>query len=311
MSYRLLSLVGLLSTQLFCLNSFALVDYSESVASSPRKTFRSTRPKKTIKQSFAKVDTGPSLKLRFNTELKTGIETVELKDDGSNAKVNLYKLDAHFQSNFNMFLDANYWYAASKDKGIAEEVKEQKGNPRFALGFNWLRFGKPAEAAVLDIIAGVSLKETASAFATSRNDKFLGVETSKRFYNFAIGLGAEYHIVGNPDNHSEMSIGDIRKYYATMGWIATPDIAFQVDGVSYTINESTDFDRASYLKEELTFSYLEPKLMLKLSPHVGLEMGGLFRLESPKSDQDLLEARLWNLSGAYGNSMFFKLNIVM
>jgi len=54
---------------------------------------------------------------------------------------------------------------------------------------------------------------------------------------------------------------------------------------------------------------LSPKLNLTLAPAVNLEMGARFRTNKAKSEQDLKSAKLFDLHGAYTNSLFAGLNL--
>ncbi|MGZ3808525.1 MAG: hypothetical protein ACXVCE_10590, partial [Bacteriovorax sp.] len=60
-----------------------------------------------------------------------------------------------------------------------------------------------------------------------------------------------------------------------------------------------------------SFSTLSPKMNLTLVPAVNLELGARFRTNKPKSDQDLASAKLFDLHGAYSNSLFAGLSFTI
>ena len=79
--------------------------------------------------------------------------------------------------------------------------------------------------------------------------------------------------------------------------------------VSVAQGDSTNGQKS--VSEKSSFSYLEPKLALTISPMVQLELGGNFRTKKLKNTDDILGARLWDMKAAYGNSIFTGLNISM
>jgi len=76
------------------------------------------------------------------------------------------------------------------------------------------------------------------------------------------------------------------------------------------LSESKSQERVSRLENEVSFGYITPTLSLVLSPGVGIDLGATFQTRRvKKEDQDsLLGARLWELPGAYGNTLFAGLN---
>ncbi|MBY0416286.1 MAG: hypothetical protein K2Q18_19080, partial [Bdellovibrionales bacterium] len=201
----------------------------------------------------------------------------------------------------NVFLDASYW-SASGDTGRAN------GNPKIILGFNWLRFGNPSDEARLDIYGGVKLSAS-SKLGSSRTDKIVGAETTKRFGTFGLGIGYDMSIVGTPGNAEENSVGNINRLTISGGWMVSQDIQFEVEAENFTINVGADESRSNRLKEKVSFSTLSPKLNLKIVPAVNLEMGARFRMKKAKEEANLMAAKVFDLHGANSNSLFAGLNI--
>ena len=80
---------------------------------------------------------------------------------------------------------------------------------------------------------------------------------------------------------------------------------------NYKISEASNTSGANYLKNSITFSSLSPKLNLTIVPAVNLELGARFRTNKPKSDQNLSSAKLFDLHGAYSNSLFAGMNFTI
>jgi hypothetical protein len=193
--------------------------------------------------------------------------------------------------------------ADSDDAPITEQTSSQNGNPEVILGFNWLKFGRSHELATIDLYAGHSFRSR-SDLGSSRNDIITGVETSKRFHEFFIGLGYEYQMTGTPEDIGEADIGNIQKLMATIGWRATPDIQFIIEGESVKVRASDDSFRALRLDEELSFASVSPKIGLGLRPYIQLELGARFQTREVSDSSKLFQTRLWSMGGAYGNSIF-------
>ena len=176
------------------------------------------------------------------------------------------------------------------------------------LGLNWLEFGSGADSGNISFIFGYVMGQENSSFAHSRSDKIVGVETSKRFYDFALGLGYRFMMTGSPASEQEMDIGNIGQLIGSIGWMATPDIRFVVEAGTYSIASNPSSAHNKRLLEGVSFCYASPSVLLGISTFVQLELGGVFRSKRVKGD-DLIDARLYNLKGAYGNSVFSGLNM--
>lgn len=160
----------------------------------------------------------------------------------------------------------------------------QAGNPEALLGFNWFRSGGDADLTKVDIYGGYSFKANNSLFGSSRNDQIFGLHTSKRLLDFAIGFGGEYRKTGTPSKADDLSIGDVTKLEASLGWAATNDIRFSMEASMIKV-KAADLGLQNGLKNTLDFSTLSPKMHLGLSSYVELEFGAVFRTRKTTSEK--------------------------
>lgn len=300
MQKKLLSLALLLAVS----NSFALIDYSdEDESSGPVKK----SVKKISKSSSPSNGQGGGLIELAMKYDSTNVTT----QDGRSGTIDTAKTRLFMQTPHSLFMDLSYWQAGSND--LYSTSSYQKGNPVGIIGFNWFKFGQGSEAARVDLYAGYSMKATNSLFGSSRNDMIYGVHSSKRILDFALAFGGEYRNVGTVNDTKEMQIGDITRLHASLGWVATQDIRFSVETNMYTVKAATSSKDVYHLSNNLNFATISPKLLLGLTPNVELEMGASFQTRkaqvSDKENENMLDARLNDLQGAYGSSLFAGLNI--
>ncbi len=280
---------------LLSINAHALVDYSETVSAPEDKA-----PANRSMQKIAKPQSssgGRSLSWKADLSLTTNYEALEI---GGN-KYGVINIGTHIQTPMNIYFDASYWNAKG-DEGSSS------GNPKLILGFNWLRFGSPGDEARLDIYGGAKLSSS-SILGSSRTDKIIGVETTKRFGTFGLGLGYDMTLVGKPKNADENAIGNIGRIAVSGGWMVSNDIQFEVEVENFTINKAKDESRANRLMEKASFSTISPKLNLGLAPAVNLELGARFRMKKAKDEANLMAAKVFDLHGANSNSLFAGLNL--
>lgn len=275
------------------LNANALVDYSETVAENNKEG--------PVNRSATKLE-GPrsnskALIWKSDFSFNANYEAREIEAE----KIGVVNLNTHLQTPFNIYLDLTYWNAQNK-------AGSQSGNPKAIIGLNWLRFGGPSDEARLDIFGGARLAAS-SELASSRTDKIFGVETTKRFGTFGIGLGFDMTMTGAPKKETDMSIGNIQRIALSGGWMVSNDIQFELEVENFKINQASDNTRTNNLAKRVSFSTLSPKLNLSLAPGIGLEMGARFRTNRPKTEQELASAKLFDLHGAYSNSLFAGLNL--
>ncbi|OUR97801.1 hypothetical protein A9Q84_06265 [Halobacteriovorax marinus] len=300
----MLKILASLFTLSISFQCFALVDYSEveDVKSSRRAAPNRNQPaiiRKAPAQKASSNNSGGG----GNFELSTLYEQQQVSaqtDDGDLSKVSFV---GHFQTDYNLYLDVSYWMANATLNSSETSGDYEQGRPKVILGFNWLRFGKAQEMSTVDLFAGGVWKGSDSV-ASTRTDKIIGIETSKRFYIFALALGYEYHLTGTPESESETAIGNIGILKTSLGWMVSGDISFVLEAGMVKIDSDSNLDRANRLTESTQFSYLRPSALLGLSRSVSLEIGGVFRTRRARDVDTLLGAKLWNVPGAYGNSLF-------
>lgn len=274
------------------LNAFALVDYSEPVSDS--KTLSKMKSEAQLQSPKSE---SKSLIWKSDLSFNTNYETMEIDTQ----KVGAINFNTHIQTPFNVYLDMSYWTAQMNNVS-------QNGNPKFLIGFNWLRFGNPSEEARLDIFSGMKLSSS-SELASSRTDKIFGVETTKRFGNFGLGISYDITLSGTPKNDQDLSIGNINRIAVSGGWMVSNDIQFELEVENFKINQSSDTVRENYLSKAISFSTLSPKLNLTIAPAVTVELGARFKTNKAKSEQNLVMAKYFDLHGGYSNSLFAGLNL--
>lgn len=302
---KLLPPIMLLS--LLTTNAYGLVDYTESSSAPEVPAARNAPPAAAATMIRREAPTrssasnGPAA-----FQLAAGYESLSFNLDGEDSKLGFTKIHAHFQTNYDIFMAASFWRATTDSALLSESSDSQNGNPQAIIGFNWLRFGAAQEMATIDLYGGGSFRGN-SDLASSRSDTIAGVETSKRFYDFFLGLGYEMRLTGAARNNDERDIGNIQKLSASLGWRATPDIQFIVEGSSVTVAPG-DETKSMFLKDKQSFASITPKLGLFLRPVFQLELGARFQTKAANNPEALVDARLWDLSGAYGNSLFANIN---
>lgn len=295
MKKSLLLTCAAVSTCLFS-NAHALVDYSNTVGS-PEEKGPANRVMQ--KMSASPGAGGRSLTWKSDFSFATNYESLEINDN----KYGVLNMNAHIQTPMNIFIDASYWNANGNEGSSS-------GNPKLILGFNWMRFGNASDEAKLDIYGGAKLSSN-SMLGSSRTDKIVGAETTKRFGTFGVGIGYDMTIVGTPKNSEENAIGNIARLTVSGGWMVSEDIQFEVEAENFSINPAKDAGRTNRLKEKVSFSTLSPKLNLGLSSAINLELGARFRMKKAKEDSNLMAAKVFDLHGAHTNSLFAGLNITL
>lgn len=279
-------------------SAHALVDYSNTVGTPEEKA---PAPNRMTQKMSAPSSNGGGRSLSWKSDLSftTNYESMEMGDN----KYGILNFNAHIQTPMDVYLDASYWNANGNEGSSS-------GNPRLILGFNWLRFGSGSDEAKLDIYAGAKLSSS-SMLGSSRTDKIVGVETTKRFGTFGIGIGYDMTLVGTPKNSEENAIGNIGRLAVSAGWMVSQDIQFEVEAENFSINPGKDESRTNRLKEKVSFSTLSPKVNLGLSSAINLELGARFRMKKAKEDANLMAAKVFDLHGAHSNSLFAGLNLTL
>jgi len=273
---------------MFSMQAFSLVDYSDS---------ESTAKVNTTTTKMSPRENSSSLIWKSDFSLETNYELLKINQD----KVGLLNIGTHIQTPFNVYFDARYWQANSNQGSSA-------GNPKLVLGFNWLRIGSQTDMAALNLYGGAMLSSS-SFLGSSRTDKLFGIETTKKFGNFGLGIGFELGMSGAPKNSTEMAIGNTQKIEISGGWMATNDIQFEVSAENFKINKNTEYQVTQSLQKELSYSTLTSKMNLQIFPAVNFEFGARFPMKRAKSEQDLAQAKLINNHGTYSSTVFSGLNL--
>jgi hypothetical protein len=298
---------------IFCLtqNSFALVDYSAEeniVPNRPSKKPKRSSIKKKARQSKISKSSGFS---RNNSsyvpsgmfDINIAYSTISLETELTSAKINVMKFEGHFETGVNIYFDAKYWMADTSAENLTTTSESQAGNPEIVMGFNWLSFGTGGNYTNIDLLAGIRLSADDSELGASRTDKIIGVSTVKRFNQFALGLGYKYYLTGTPDKDSELNIGSMSKLSATIGWMVSNDIQFELEGAVFNINKSRSTVKSNILMESDSVGTISPKLNLKMASLVNLNLGATFISKKPKNRDRLIGANLWDVHGVYGTSI--------
>lgn len=290
MQNRILKTVSFLFLLSFSTNLFALVDYSDSDSSASKTT-------NTSSMKMSPRESSSALIWKSDFSLETNYELLKINQE----KVGLLNIGTHVQTPFNVYFDARYWQANTNTGSSA-------GNPKLIMGFNWLRLGSQADMASLNLYGGAMLSSN-STLGSSRTDKVFGVETTKKFGNFGLGIGFELSLSGAPKKSTEMAIGNAQKIEISGGWMATNDIQFELSAENFKINKNSENVAANSLQKDLSYSTLTSKMNLQIFPAVNFEFGARFPMKRAKSEQDLANAKLINNHGTYSSSVFSGLNL--
>ncbi len=303
----------------FSTSTYALVDYSEMTSAAPvRQNNNNPAPQvappaqppaaQMVQREAPRTQGSGNHQSWFN--MSAGYEALSFNGQESENKIQFTQLRASIHTNYDLFLQLAYWQAQSSSAELTESSRSQQGNPMALLGFHWLKFGAPHELGTVDVYGGASLKGS-SDLASSRTDRLAGIETTKRFGDFLIGLGFDYRFSGNPKNGQEYAIGNVQRLSATLGWMATPDIQFLVEGTSARVMNALDSGAVNFLAENQSLGFVTTKLGLGLRSFVQLELGARFKTKEANDTNSLVGARLWDLSGGFGNSLFANLNLAI
>jgi hypothetical protein len=277
--------------------SFALVDYSETVSQNEEKKGMSSKAGKPTSMASMSSSGARSMTWKADYSLTTNYESMEIKGE----KYGVMNVGFHLQTPFDVFIDSSYWNASGNNGSSS-------GNPKVILGFNWLKFGNPSEEARLNLFGGMKFASS-SVLASSRNDKIVGAETTKRFGSMGLGVGYDLTMVGASKRETEKSIGNISRIVVSAGWMVSNDIQFELDIENFSIAADTKSVKANRLDQKVSFSTLSPKLHLGLATAINLELGARFRIKKASEEANLLSANVFDLHGANANSLFAGLNL--
>lgn len=277
--------------------TYALIDSEVVPVNEEKKSTNNSFQKISNKSSSENGNRG--LAWKSDLSFTSHYESMDIKGE----KYGVLKFDTHVQTPANIFFNASYWHAQTGKTNSS-------GNPKLVLGFNWLKFGSPSDEAKLDLYAGVKLKSN-SLLGSSRTDKVFGIETTKRFGTFGLGIGYDLTMVGRAGSIDEMAIGNINRLVVSGGWMVSQDIQFELELENFKVTNSSDTGVVNRLKENVSFSTFSPKLNLGLAPAINLEMGARYRIKKAQESANLINGRVFDLNGANANSLFAGLNLTI
>ncbi|MFN8369697.1 MAG: hypothetical protein U0T83_03625 [Bacteriovoracaceae bacterium] len=291
----------------FPLTALALVDYSSEADSDGRAGVNPKSPGNISVKKMEQPRAATSAHDPF-LALSTNYQSIKVQRPNEEGSIGIYNLNAHFDTNANIFSDISYWYGTSNISSLTTTSSMQKGNPVVKLGFNWLNIGDRSDKARIDLYGGVSVKETDSELASSRTDKIAGIMTTKRFDQFAVGLGGELILTGKPKKYGETEIGNITKFGAEAGWVVSQDIRLSLEG-SVTRISHADNSGEYTLQKDQSFSTASPKLFLQLFQSAEAELGVVIPTRKANINDDRVFAiRNVSTPGMYGTTLLFGLN---
>ena len=272
----------------------ALVDYTDAASDEEP-------PAVSVVSAVAKSEAG-SL---GSWVLAMGYRQMEANLGSTDAKAGIWDVAGRFERG-NLYMDVGHWTGSAGGEGGS------KGNTTAVLGMKWLQ--QTDTGAGLDILVGSTFGTKGSELAASRSDKHVGMVTTKRFGPAVLGLGYTLTMTGAPRSSEEMAVGNIRKAHALLGLPLGGKMNILFEAGAYRIAASPSGDMAASvlrLKEKVSFGYLSPKILFALGNSAfRLHLGGIFRTKRLKDD-NLLSARLWELEGSYGNSVFGGLDVFL
>lgn len=316
----ILKISTILSVCLFFPMAYSLVDYSmpdeslerrlESKEQQRATTVRTAAPTSTSSARTSK-NSGPTF-----LSILTKYDSLNVKDNASDThgKMSVVSGEVRIQTPLNIFLTASYWQANTQDTEISQSSVYQKGNPKVVAGFNWFSFGDASNATKADIYGGASFAASNSLIGHSRNDKLLGIQTTKRFYDVALLIGGEFVSTGKVHNNDDMNIGNIMQFTAAIGWVVSRDIKFSLEGHTTKVASARQDVVGKKLRNDFSFASVTPSLILNIMPSIELELGANIQtkkaqlVRSEIEEQNLLDTKLLDYKGCYGNSIFAGLN---
>ena len=288
-------------------STHALVDYGEQ-ESTPvvkRVSRPKSKPRAISRGSTGAKSSGNSSGIN-SIQFKTSYQSMDVAIDNAEGaqKYGLIQIQGKIDTSYNFYVMGDYWQGRITESADRSKGADQKGNPSLRVGLKWFESGGKQDGTRADLIAGLSMGQSDSEIAHSRDDRIFGLTTYKRFFNMVLLLSGEYRDTGTPENSSHLSIGNILGLTASLGWIVSNDIRMSLSAHRYRISQGNPSDQNPLL-ETISVATLVPRLSLTLVPMVELDIYGVFRTNKPvlAQGQDLTEARLLDIPGAYGNTI--------
>lgn len=283
--------------------SWALVDYSDN-EDDGNFTPRSSRVVTKAPGPRKKKSSSGGFGFISSWGANLGYENIQVKTPGHDDSVNSYLMGLHLETEYNVYLSVGHHWFSTNDRNLASSAKTESGNTTAIVGLHWLKMGDDKNGANFDFYLGAVFPHQQSPLASTRQDKIVGVETAKGLGRMSLGIGYELRLTQGPKLESELSIGDIQILKAAMSLQATNDIRVLVEASSIKINPGDNEDEDYRLDAEREFIRISPALYLGIFPSVNWVIGANFRTKEDSEDSRLVDARLWEISGVYGNSVF-------
>ncbi len=298
----MLKKISLISTLFYSINIFALVDYSDESENRTDKIGRALGKNIAAQSTSSKEISINSSPNKYIVSL--GGDFIEAKTSNvyDEKKVSMYNLKLNVVTAYDLYFNLGYWYAAGKDG------KFYSGNPSAKVGFNWLRFGSDSLETRIDLIGGLSFSGSKSEYASKHNDWVIGLETSKRFGMTLLGISHHMTVAGKAQGSGQLEYQGIQTTTLALGHRVSSDIAFEVQYYSYLVQKAKKSESNS-LDHNVRCAVISPSLLLSLSSNIELNLGATFRDKKVNSDASLYAARLWELKGFYGNTLFANLGM--
>lgn len=280
---KFLKIILVSSSICLCANSWALVDYSEAVPVNQSAIKTNSGDKNTRKELPASRASNSQNGFSFGVATEFSHQSIS-----NEIKLNRTSLMLNIETPMNVWFKGSYWQTQAAGFSDADLNVTHKGNPEFLVGFNFLQVGTREDLATMDIYGGAELSAQ-SQLASSRTDQIYGIDLSKRFLDFALGLAFELRTTGKTKNTEDYDLGNIQRVKATLGWMVSNDIQFQSDFVTTSIGVG---EGANALASKVQYSTLAPRLNLKLASLVDFTLGADFLIQRPKSEVNSLKLKI-------------------
>jgi hypothetical protein len=308
-------LVGFVLT-LYVKPAYALVDYgsfdgSTSVNSAPstmkprRKITRSSKGKGAISKAKSSVKNSIRNMFKVNTKFEN-LGILGTKED----TIDILSMSAMLNTPYGVYFNFSYWEgSASYNKFLDEGFFE--GNINIASGLNWFQVGQGMDKTRLDIYAGVSFPAEIGEIGRTSMDKYIGIQTIKKIFDFYLNIDLQAKLHGSPEDKTEPELGTAFMVSPELAFVATSDIRFALKATIVNIQAYNNDDEVKTLSENASFSYISPRLDLLLSPYFNIELGGHIRMKELSKERvdELKSAKLFEFKGLYGNAFFASVNL--
>ena len=108
------------------------------------------------------------------------IESIDVESFSPHENTSFYKLNVYYRPQTDLYMKMGLFSGSTDSLNLGQGLSKE-GNLDFRIVANWLSWSNGSFSSKLDLLAGVSLKESSSNFGSSRTDKIIGFETSRNF----------------------------------------------------------------------------------------------------------------------------------